>query len=264
MHLLAVPAFADNYIWTLHDGRQAWVVDPGDAGPVCDVLESLGLELAGILVTHHHADHVGGVAALQARWPLVTYGPVAERQRITAPFQPVQDGDRLTLGPLHFRVIDVPGHTAGHVAYVQCDAAGSTANISRPLLFCGDTLFSAGCGRLFEGTAQQMHGSLSRLAGLPADTRVCCTHEYTLSNLRFARAVEPGNELIAGHQARCVALRDRGEPTLPSSIGMELEINPFLRATMPAVIESARREGAASNDPVAVFGALRAWKDRFR
>jgi hydroxyacylglutathione hydrolase len=264
MHLLAVPAFADNYIWTLHDGRQAWVVDPGDSAPVVDVLEAHGLELSGILVTHHHADHVGGVRALQALGAVTTFGPAGEAHRIAAPFEPVRDGDRISLGPWHFRVMEVPGHTAGHIAYVQCDAMGSTESLQRPVLFCGDTLFSAGCGRLFEGTPAQMHAALSRFAALPADTQVCCTHEYTLSNLRFARAVEPHNGATAAHEALCRTWREQGRPTLPSTIATERAINPFMRTMEAAVIDSARQQGAASEGPVEVLAALRAWKDHFR
>jgi hydroxyacylglutathione hydrolase len=185
MTLLALPAFADNYIWMLHDGKQAVVVDPGDAAPVEQALDRLALTLAGILVTHHHADHVGGVNALRPRLQGPVYGPATER--IPTPFVPLREGDEVSVLGLSFRVLDVPGHTAGHIAYVQEDAAQS------PLLFCGDTLFSAGCGRLFEGTPAQMARSLAKFAALPADTQVCCTHEYTLSNLRFAAAVEPGN-----------------------------------------------------------------------
>jgi hydroxyacylglutathione hydrolase len=256
MNLSALPAFADNYIWMLHDGTQAVVVDPGDAAPVVQALDTQGLQLAGILVTHHHADHVGGVDALRPRLRGRVWGPA--RERIPAPFVPLHDGDTLDVLGLRFRVLDVPGHTAGHIAYVQ---EGAT---EAPLLFCGDTLFSAGCGRLFEGTPAQMHTSLSRLAALPADTRVCCTHEYTLSNLRFAAAVEPGNAQRAAHEAHCQALRGQGQSTLPSRIGLERQINPFLRCTEPAVIAAARAQGADGEDAVTVLAALREWKNRYR
>jgi hydroxyacylglutathione hydrolase len=155
-------------------------------------------------------------------------------------------------------VIDVPGHTAGHIAYAQHGAP------SHALLFCGDTLFSAGCGRLFEGTPAQMHASLSALAALPADTRVCCTHEYTQSNLRFAAAVEPDNLAVRLHQAYCTVLREQDKPTLPSSLALELQINPFLRCREPAVVAAARAQGAASTEPVDVLAALREWKNNFR
>jgi len=173
-------------------------------------------------------------------------------------YLPSADGDVIEVLGHRFEVIDVPGHTAGHIAYLQRDEDRA------PLLFCGDTLFSAGCGRLFEGTPAQMHQSLARLAALPHDTRVCCTHEYTLSNLRFATAVEPGNPAVRGHAERCQALRAAGQPTLPSSIGLELEINPFLRCGQPEVIAAARSQGAAGEDPVSVFTALREWKNRCR
>ena len=255
MNLLALPAFADNYIWMLHDGANAVVVDPGDAAPVQEALDRLQLQLVAILVTHHHADHVGGVNALRARLAGPVYGPAHER--IPAPFVPLVENDTVQVLGLRFDVIDVPGHTAGHIAYAQ---QGAT---ERGLLFCGDTLFSAGCGRLFEGTPAQMHRSLSKLAALPGDMQVCCTHEYTLSNLRFAAAVEPDNPTRRQHQAQCVALRAQDQPTLPSSLALELRINPFLRCSEPAVVAAARQQGAADASPVAVLAALREWKNRF-
>lgn len=259
MKLLALPAFADNYIWMVHDDARAFVVDPGDATPVAEALASRRLQLAGILVTHHHADHVGGIDALRpllAAGGGVVHGPA--RERIPAPFVPLCGGDTVELLGLRFAVLDVPGHTAGHIAYVQQGVADA------PLLFCGDTLFSAGCGRLFEGTPAQLAASLATLAALPDDTRVCCTHEYTLANLRFAAAVEPANADVAAHTAHCQALRGAGEPTLPSTIARERRINPFLRCREPAVVAAARREGAANDEPVAVLAALREWKNRFR
>ena len=255
MNLLALPAFADNYIWMLHDGARAVVVDPGDSAPVVDALDRLNLSLVGILVTHHHGDHVGGVDALRARLNGPVHGPATER--IPTPFTPHSEGDVVELLGLRFRVLDVPGHTAGHIAYAQLDE--STA----PLLFCGDTLFSGGCGRLFEGTPAQMHDSLSKFAALPGNTRVCCTHEYTLSNLRFAAAVEPGNADIAAYTERCHAVRAAGQPTLPSSMALELQINPFLRCTQADVVKMALDKGAANDSAVAVLAALREWKNNF-
>lgn len=256
MNLAALPAFSDNYIWMLHDGANALVVDPGDATPVVAALDAQGLTLSAILVTHHHPDHIGGVDALRPRLKGPVWGPA--REAIPAPFTPLADGDTIDVLGLRFRVIDVPGHTAGHIAYVQCDvSAGDT-----PLLFCGDTLFSAGCGRLFEGTPMQMLSSLDRLNALPGGTRVCCTHEYTLSNLRFAAGVEPGNTAIATHAAHCRDLRAAGRPTLPSSLDVERQINPFLRCREPAVADAARRAGAPDTGAVAVFAALREWKNR--
>lgn len=256
MKLLALPAFADNYLWMLHDGRQALVVDPGDAEPVRRALDENGLALTAILVTHHHNDHIGGVDALRPRLHGPVYGPAHER--IPEPFVPLADGDTARALGEDFTVIDVPGHTSGHIAYVHRPATGA------PLLFCGDTLFSGGCGRLFEGTPAQMHQSLSRLAALPDHTLVCCAHEYTLSNLKFARAVEPLNADLLDYQARCEALRREQHPTLPSTIGQERLVNPFLRCDQPAVVEAARRHGAASDDPVDVLAALREWKNRFQ
>lgn len=240
----------------LHDGQHAVVVDPGDAAPVQQALTSRGLVLKGILVTHHHPDHVGGVDALRPLLQGPVHGPA--REHIPEPFVPHADGDVVEVLGHRFEVIDVPGHTAGHIAYRQLDAPAA------PLLFCGDTLFSAGCGRLFEGTPAQMSASLARLAALPGDARVCCTHEYTMSNLRFAAAVEPDNEALAGHIRHCEALRESGRPTLPSTIALERRINPFLRCSEPAVVAAARAQGAANDEPVAVFAALREWKNRFR
>jgi hydroxyacylglutathione hydrolase len=256
MNLVALPAFADNYIWILHDGRQALVVDPGDAAPVIEALDRLGLALTGILVTHHHADHVGGLVDLMPRLQGEIHGPAHERMPVSV--IPHEAGDTLQWQGVNFTVLEVPGHTLGHIAYFAEAAPGG------PLLFCGDTLFSAGCGRLFEGTPAQMHDSLSRLAELPSATRVCCAHEYTISNLRFARAAEPGNTDAAEHMARCEALRAEGRPTLPSTIGLERRINPFMRCAEPALAASALEHGASSEDPVEVFAALREWKNNYR
>jgi len=257
MQLLAIPAFSDNYIWMLHDGQRALVVDPGEAGGVRDTLARLGLRLDTILVTHHHADHTGGVAELREATDARVFGPAFET--LPEPLSRLSGGERVQALGLDFEVIDVPGHTAGHIAYQLADLDG------RPLLFCGDTLFSGGCGRLFEGTPAQMHASLARLAALPGNTRVCCTHEYTLSNLRFALAVEPANAELQAYHGRCEALRARGEPTLPSSIDTERRINPFLRVSAPAVVQAALSHAPGSGaDPVSVFATLREWKNVFR
>ncbi|MBL0089021.1 MAG: hydroxyacylglutathione hydrolase [Ideonella sp.] len=257
MNLIALPAFTDNYIWMLHDGQRALVVDPGDAEPVRAALLAQGLELSAILVTHHHPDHVAGIAALRDLLRGPVYGPA--RERIPVPFEPLRDGDQIEVVGCRFEVIDVPGHTAGHIAFVHRPTDGAA-----PILFCGDTLFSGGCGRLFEGTATQMHESLSRLAALPGDTRVCCAHEYTQSNLRFAQAVEPDNAALADHVEHCRALRAQGLPTLPSSIGLELQINPFMRCMQAPVVAAALGRGASDDSGAAVLGALREWKNEYR
>ncbi len=254
--LTALPAFVDNYIWMLHDGAHAVVVDPGDAAPVLAALDTRGLTLQAILVTHHHGDHVGGVDALRPHLQGPVYGPAHED--IPGPYLPLVEGDSVQVLGQRFTVLDVPGHTAGHIAYVQQDRP------SRPLLFCGDTLFSGGCGRLFEGTPAQMSASLAKFAALPGDTQVCCTHEYTLANLRFARAVEPSNAALAQYLRDCEARREAGQATLPSSIGLELAINPFLRCTQPEVVRAAQAEGARGTDAVSVLATLREWKNRFR
>jgi hydroxyacylglutathione hydrolase len=253
--LLALPAFADNYLWLLHDGHHAWVVDPGDAAPVRACLGELGLSLQGILLTHHHADHTGGVRELVQATGATVYGPAYET--LPEPVQRLSGGDRVELLGQAFEVLDVPGHTAGHIAYFGAQV------LPQPLLFCGDTLFSGGCGRLFEGTPAQMLASLDQLARLPDATRVCCTHEYTLSNLRFARAVEPDNAELAQYTLRCEALRADGKPTLPSRLDTERQINPFLRSRTPSVRAGLKELLPAGADDVATFAALREWKNRF-
>ncbi|MCU0925289.1 MAG: hydroxyacylglutathione hydrolase [Hydrogenophaga sp.] len=257
MTLFPVPAFSDNYIWVLHGTQRALVVDPGEAAGVLNWLEQTEIVLDTILITHHHADHTGGVVALREATGARVIGPAFEP--MPEPLQRVEGGDRVQALGLDFEVLDVPGHTAGHIAFFAADVAGA------PLLFCGDTLFSAGCGRLFEGTPEQMLDSLTRLAELPERTRVCCTHEYTLANLRFASAVDPDNTALADHVRACEQLRARNLPTLPSSIGLEKQINPFLRSGEPALMQAALAHDPATNhDAVSVFATLRAWKNDFR
>jgi len=255
MKLIPIPAFNDNYIWMLHDDHRALVVDPGDAHPVLAALAQLGLTLDSILVTHHHGDHTGGVDVLRQKTGAQVYGPATED--MPEPLQRLGDGDVVTVLGLRLQVLLVPGHTAGHIAYWgQVPGAD-------PVLFCGDTLFSAGCGRLFEGTPAQMLMSLTRLAALPEATRVCCAHEYTLGSLRFALAVEPGNADLQAYQTHAQALRQQQHPTLPSSIGLEKAVNPFLRTHLPAVAHAVQQIAPKARDPVAVFAALRTWKDKF-
>ena len=255
MKLIPIPAFNDNYIWMLHDERRALVVDPGDAYPVLDVLAQRGLTLETILVTHHHGDHTGGVDALRQATNALVYGPASET--MPEPLHRLNDGDVITAMGLRFEALHVPGHTAGHMAYF-----GQIPDTD-PVLFCGDTLFSAGCGRLFEGTPAQMLTSLTRLASLPDGTRVCCAHEYTLSNLRFAVAVEPDNADLMAYQTQAQALRHNHRPTLPSNIRLEKAINPFLRTHLPSVAQPVQQMDANARDPVSVFAALRTWKDQF-
>jgi len=243
----------------LQDGSNAIVVDPGDAQPVFDALTRDKLQLAAILVTHHHPDHTGGVAALHAATGAPVFGPA--RERIPEPFTPLSHGDSAEVLGLRFQVIDVPGHTAGHIAYFLPAHQGQA-----PLLFCGDTLFSGGCGRLFEGTPAQMLASLDALAVLPGDSRVCCAHEYTLANLRFAQAVEPGNADLTQYTAHCESLRAQGQPTLPSQLATERRINPFLRSREATVLRAVREhaELSANAGEADVFAALRQWKNDFR
>jgi hydroxyacylglutathione hydrolase len=249
----AVPAFRDNYIWILESGGNAVAVDPGDAAPVQSFLERKGLRLTAVLATHHHADHVGGLPALATRWACPTFGPRREVQAELS--ERLGEGDRFEVPGIGITLeaIDIPGHTAGHIAL---HGAGA--------VFCGDTLFACGCGRLFEGTPAQMVDSLAKLARLPGTTKVYCGHEYTLANIRFAQAVEPGNAELAARGAREAQKRARDEPTLPSTIAEELRTNPFLRCTEREVVESAeRRAGRALAGEIAVFAEIREWKNAF-
>lgn len=259
MQIRAIPAFSDNYLWLLSDGQDAVVVDPGDAAPIRQILSREQLQLRAVLITHHHPDHIGGVAKLLQDWPQCpVYGPAGEAGTIRTLSDPLNDGDSLKVLGRRLTVLALPGHTLGHIGYYHENAPG--------WLFCGDTLFSAGCGRLFEGTPAQMHASLQRLAALPPDTRVYCTHEYTQANLAFALAVEPQNPALIEYASRVDNLRQQGLPSLPSSIGLERQINPFLRAAVPEVMAQARQHEPQASllDPVSVFASLRRWKDGFR
>lgn len=255
LKLVPLPAFDDNYIWMLHDGQRALVVDPGDAEVVFAALKRLSLRLDTILVTHHHIDHTGGVDALREATGAAVFGPLTET--MPEPIRRLQGGDKALVMGLIFDVIDVPGHTSGHIAY-YCEKGDNV-----PILFCGDTLFSGGCGRLFEGTPAQMLASLTTLADLPSHTLVCCTHEYTLSNLKFARAVEPNNAELIQYQQHCMAQREANVPTLPSTIARELQINPFLRSDQAEVVHAAQQLDPTATDAVAVFTAIRQWKNNF-
>ena len=254
--VLHVRAFEDNYIWLIRGKSpdRVAIVDPGDADPVLAALEKEHLKPAAILCTHHHGDHVGGVADLLKHYAVPVYGPA--RERIATLTRRLKEGDHVRLPELdlEFAVLDVPGHTAGHIAFV---GAG--------MLFCGDTMFSAGCGRLFEGTAEQMHASLSRFAALPEATRVYCGHEYTEANLRFALAVEPDNADTRAYREQARTTRTQNLPTLPSTIGLERRVNPFLRSGQPGVQRAAEKQaGRALVSEVEVFATVRRWKDNFR
>ena len=251
--VIPVRAFSDNYVWTLRDARRAAVVDPGDARPVIEYLDQNGLELVAILNTHHHADHVGGNAELIRRWKVPVFGP--RDPRIPEVSKPLAQGERFTLPhfDIAFEVMEIPGHTRTHIAFY-----------GGGMLFCGDTLFAVGCGRLFEGTPQQMYDSLRRLAQVPDATRVYCGHEYTLSNIRFARTSEPGNRALADLEARAAKQREQNLPTVPTEMGQEKATNPFLRVGEPEIVASASRyAGKPLEDPVSVLAAIREWKNNF-
>jgi hydroxyacylglutathione hydrolase len=256
LKVLTVPAFEDNYLWLIHDGVHAAVVDPGDAAPILAALDANHLSLVAILLTHHHADHVGGVPDLLRRFKVPVFGPRSEA--IAGITYPLAEGDTATVPELglSLSVLDVPGHTSGHIAYVAPD---------RGWVFCGDTLFAGGCGRLFEGTPEQMVASLTKLAALPDHTQVYCAHEYTLANLRFAHEVEPGNAALTARIEAEQGKRSRGQPTVPSTIGLEKATNPFLRYDEPGILDRLEQSGhIATREPIAAFAALRRWKNSYR
>jgi hydroxyacylglutathione hydrolase len=257
LQIYPVPAFRDNYIWIIHDTVHAAIVDPGDALPVISYLNSQQLQPIAILITHHHSDHTGGNLQLLERFDLPVYGPLHEK--IPTVNNPVREGDRVQLLPLGlvFDIIEISGHTRGHVAYYAATQPES-------LLFCGDTLFSCGCGRVFEGTPQQMYTALRKLASLPDNTLVYCAHEYTLGNIAFARIAEPGNDDLRKLEQRANQMRQQHLPTLPTDMATEKACNPFLRCQHPEVIRCAEQfTGRKLNDPVEVFTALREWKNIF-
>lgn len=252
-----IPAFTDNYIWAIHCGEsnRVCVVDPGDASPVEQYLEQNNLELTEILITHHHPDHIGGLAALKQSHNPSVYGP--ELSGIKGITEFVVEGDSVEIFDCRFQVIEVPGHTLDHLAYF-------TDSATPPLLFCGDTLFAAGCGRLFEGTPEMMKLSLAKLSSLPETTLVYCTHEYTLANLAFAEAVEPGNKMLASRIVSERAKRDADIATLPSTISLELATNPFLRCDNRELVESVQlHSNSKLKTSTEAFAALRQWKDNF-
>jgi len=258
-----IPAFDDNYIWCIHDGKSALVVDPGDSVPVEDYLLQNDLALTGILITHHHADHTGGILNLLRTFGsnIPVYGPVGED--IPGRTVIVKEDDKvdIALPRMSFKAFEVPGHTLTHIAYF----ANMQANVVEPMLFCGDTLFASGCGRLFEGTPTQMTQSLAKFASLPKNTLVYCTHEYTLSNIRFALAVEPNNLNLISWSEKAKALRSQNLPTLPTTIGQELQVNPFMRCDQEGVIAMAKEVSSQQSlpTPAHVLAVIRAWKDRF-
>lgn len=261
LQIIAVPAFKDNYIWLIHNGTQAVAVDPGDAEPVLNALNLLGLNLHSILITHHHHDHIDGVNTLLGAYPKVNiYAPKHEQYdfKHTSVCEP--DIVRLSDLNIDFNVIDLPGHTLGHIAYFSAKPRFATANPRQKLLFCGDTLFGAGCGRLFEGTAEQMFASLQKLAALPAETLVYCTHEYTLHNIEFALTLEPSNQALLQRQQDTIKLRAQHQPSLPSNIALELATNPFLRCNSHEIKSSTHLKNASA---LQVFSAIREIRNHY-
>ncbi len=250
--VIRIPAFKDNYIWLLRKGRSAVVVDPGDARPVLEVLKREALQLEAILITHHHADHQGGVARLLSSYPAEVFGPAAES--ITGLSHPLCGGESIRFEAIgaDLQVLAVPGHTLGHLAYY-----------GNGCLFCGDTLFGAGCGRLFEGTPAQMSESLAKLVALPDETAVYCAHEYTQANLRFAQTVDPGNSELRRRAEAVATARAEGRATIPSTIALEKATNPFLRCHAREIATLVRDRGEDASDALAVFTALRQWRNAF-
>lgn len=256
LSVITVPAFEDNYLWLIHNGAQAAVVDPGDAAPILAALAANDLSLVAILLTHHHADHIGGVPELLKRYHIPVYGP--RHENIPHVTHPLSEGDIAIIAELDLAmsVLDAPGHTRGHITYYSA---------SQHWLFCGDTLFGGGCGRLFEGTPAQMASSLEKLAALPDETQVYCAHEYTLANLRFALEVEPGNQILALRMQVEQEKRRHGQPTIPSTIGQEKATNPFLRYAEPVIGKHLLAAGRVNTlEPLNVFTALREWKNVYR
>jgi hydroxyacylglutathione hydrolase len=248
-----VRAFKDNYIWVLHNQHSAAIIDPGDASPVIDYLRQQNLQPVAILCTHHHSDHTGGNIALQHKYGIPVYGPASKD--IPGLTHTVHQGDMLLLDELaiELAILDVPGHTTDHIAYY-----------GQNRLFCGDTLFACGCGRLFEGNAQQMYDSLTKLADLPDETLVYCAHEYTLANIQFAKTIDPDNLKLVEFEIEAEKRLAHNLPTLPSKLIAEKAVNPFLRCDQPAIIRSANRHsGQQLNDPVGVFTEIRSWKNNF-
>lgn len=268
--LIPIPALSDNYIWVLHDGQSALVCDPGDALPVQDFLQYHNLDLSAIVITHHHADHCDGVLPLYAacaKTDTTVYLPAQERNTQAlydalpqgVCYRVQEDAQMHTVLDISMQVFDIPGHTAGHIGYYFA----MTTGLETPILLCGDTLFSAGCGRVFDGTLKQLHNSLQKIQTLPDNTLLCCAHEYTLNNLCFAKHVEPDNAEVDNYTLHCQQLRQVGKPTLPVSLAVEKAINPFLRLQMPTVQLAAQQYNSAADTPQMVFSALRNWKDQF-
>jgi len=256
LNVYPIHAFSDNYIWVIHNQTHAAVVDPGIASPVIEYLQSKKLQLSAILITHHHHDHMGGNAELLQSFDTPVYGP--HNESIATVSHPLREGDQVNLEEmsLNLMIIDTPGHTRGHIAYYGSNPFN--------MVFCGDTLFACGCGRVFEGTTQQMYQSLQKLSQLPGDTLIFCSHEYTLGNIQFAKVVDPKNAQLIDFEIAAQELRNRNVPTIPTTLSLETKINPFIRCKQQEIINSAQNyTGKPLPDPIEVFTALREWKNHF-
>ena len=248
-----IEAFSDNYIWLLTTNEGSIVIDPGESSNVINYLDNNQLDLKAIFITHHHFDHTGGIDEITSYYPVNVFGPINNVETIN---KRLKDGDRVSIIGIDFEIIEIPGHTLDHIAYFS-------ENNGNPILFCGDTLFAAGCGRVFEGTFEQMYESIIKLKNLPINTKIYCGHEYTLSNLEFAKEAEPFNQDTLSRYNNVLKLREKGTPSIPSLLSTELKTNPFLRCDNKEVQENISTKFKTIKESKEIFKALRLWKDNF-
>ena len=248
-----IEAFSDNYIWLLTTNEGSIVIDPGESSNVINYLDNNQLDLKAIFITHHHFDHTGGINEITSYYPVNVFGPINNVETIN---KRLKDGDRVSIIGIDFEIIEIPGHTLDHIAYFS-------ENNGNPILFCGDTLFAAGCGRVFEGTFEQMYESIIKLKNLPINTKIYCGHEYTLSNLEFAKEAEPFNQDTLSRYNNVLKLREKGTPSIPSLLSTELKTNPFLRCDNKELQENISTKFKTIKESKEIFKALRLWKDNF-